>query len=159
MKLTELIGFRSPRLPALASPAAADPEIAGLTVDSRQVRAGLSVCRAGRRAAADGRRFAGEAVAQGAAAILTDDAGALDLDADARPRRDRRRPEPAAPLALLAARFFGRQPRTIAAVTGTNGKTSVAHFTREIWKRARPQGGEPRHARPRDAAAAAGPAR
>jgi UDP-N-acetylmuramoyl-L-alanyl-D-glutamate--2,6-diaminopimelate ligase len=34
---------------------------------------------------------------------------------------------------LLAARFYGRQPRTIAAVTGTNGKTSVAHFTREIW--------------------------
>ena len=36
-------------------------------------------------------------------------------------------------LALLAARFYGRQPQTIAAVTGTNGKTSVAHFTREIW--------------------------
>jgi UDP-N-acetylmuramoyl-L-alanyl-D-glutamate--2,6-diaminopimelate ligase len=36
-------------------------------------------------------------------------------------------------LALLAARFYSRQPRTIAAVTGTNGKTSVAHFTREIW--------------------------
>ena len=36
-------------------------------------------------------------------------------------------------LALLAARFYRRQPKTIAAVTGTNGKTSVAHFTREIW--------------------------
>jgi UDP-N-acetylmuramoyl-L-alanyl-D-glutamate--2,6-diaminopimelate ligase len=34
---------------------------------------------------------------------------------------------------LLAARFHGRQPRTIAAVTGTNGKTSVVHFAREIW--------------------------
>jgi UDP-N-acetylmuramoyl-L-alanyl-D-glutamate--2,6-diaminopimelate ligase len=33
----------------------------------------------------------------------------------------------------MAARFHGRQPRTIAAVTGTNGKTSVVHFTREIW--------------------------
>src|ERR1700720_404049 len=32
-----------------------------------------------------------------------------------------------------ASRFYARQPRTIAAVTGTNGKTSVAHFTREIW--------------------------
>ena len=36
-------------------------------------------------------------------------------------------------LALLASRFYGAQPQTIAAVTGTNGKTSVAHFTREIW--------------------------
>src|SRR5262249_58284798 len=35
--------------------------------------------------------------------------------------------------AVWAARCHGRQPRTIAAVTGTNGKTSVVHFTREIW--------------------------
>ena len=34
---------------------------------------------------------------------------------------------------LLAARFYPRQPQIIAAVTGTNGKTSVVHFTREIW--------------------------
>src|SRR5207248_51632 len=77
---------------------------------------------------------AGEAVAQGAVAILTDDPAALALDpdasrrvaiiADANPQRR---------LALLAARFYRHQPRTIAAVTGTNGKTSVAHFTREIW--------------------------
>jgi UDP-N-acetylmuramoyl-L-alanyl-D-glutamate--2,6-diaminopimelate ligase len=36
-------------------------------------------------------------------------------------------------LAFLAARFYGRQPRTVVAVTGTNGKTSVVHFVREIW--------------------------
>jgi UDP-N-acetylmuramoyl-L-alanyl-D-glutamate--2,6-diaminopimelate ligase len=42
-------------------------------------------------------------------------------------------PNPRRRLALLAARFYPRQPRTVAAVTGTNGKTSVAHFTREIW--------------------------
>src|SRR3546814_9773789 len=35
---------------------------------------------------------------------------------------------------LLAARFYGRQPATLAAVTGTNGKTSVASFTRQIWQ-------------------------
>ena len=34
-----------------------------------------------------------------------------------------------------AARFFPRQPETIAAVTGTSGKTSVAAFTRQIWAR------------------------
>ena len=37
-------------------------------------------------------------------------------------------------LALMAARFFARQPRIIAAVTGTSGKTSIAEFTRQIWQ-------------------------
>jgi UDP-N-acetylmuramoyl-L-alanyl-D-glutamate--2,6-diaminopimelate ligase len=36
-------------------------------------------------------------------------------------------------LALAAAKFHARQPQTIAAVTGTSGKTSVAAFTRQIW--------------------------
>jgi UDP-N-acetylmuramoyl-L-alanyl-D-glutamate--2,6-diaminopimelate ligase len=36
-------------------------------------------------------------------------------------------------LALIAAKIFPRQPRTIAAITGTSGKTSVAAFTRQIW--------------------------
>ncbi len=36
-------------------------------------------------------------------------------------------------MALLAARFYGAQPKTVAAVTGTNGKTSVASFLRQIW--------------------------
>src|SRR5215468_7096575 len=34
-----------------------------------------------------------------------------------------------------AAIFFPQQPATIAAVTGTSGKTSVAAFTRQIWQR------------------------
>ena len=36
-------------------------------------------------------------------------------------------------LAVAAARLHPRQPRVIAAVTGTSGKTSVAAFTRQIW--------------------------
>jgi len=111
----------------------ADIEIAGLTADSRQVRPGF-LFAAWRGAQADGRRFAGDAARRGAAAILTDDPSALDLDPADRARlavfAD---PAPQRRLALLAARFYGRQPATIAAVTGTNGKTSVAHFTRELW--------------------------
>jgi len=83
----------------------------------------------------DGRRFAGEAAAKGAAAILTDDPAALTLDGAARQGvaiiAD---PNPQRLLALMASRFYPRRPKTIAAVTGTNGKTSVAHFTREIWQ-------------------------
>ena len=37
-------------------------------------------------------------------------------------------------LALAASRFYDRQPETIIAVTGTNGKTSVSVFVRQIWE-------------------------
>lgn len=124
MKLTELSCLAG--LPA-------DPEITGLTADSRAVRPGFlfAALNGARR---DGRAFAAEAVAHGAAAILTDRAAALSL-----PPQDRARtaiiedPSPQRRLALFAARFYRRQPRVIGAVTGTNGKTSVAHFLREIW--------------------------
>lgn len=36
-------------------------------------------------------------------------------------------------LSLAAARFYGKQPETMVAVTGTAGKTSVASFVRQIW--------------------------
>src|SRR5262249_10200633 len=36
-------------------------------------------------------------------------------------------------LALIAAEFYGAQPDVIAAITGTNGKTSVTAFLRQIW--------------------------
>jgi UDP-N-acetylmuramoyl-L-alanyl-D-glutamate--2,6-diaminopimelate ligase len=41
--------------------------------------------------------------------------------------------DPRAALACAAALWFGAQPETMVAVTGTNGKTSVATFTRQIW--------------------------
>src|ERR1051326_4587206 len=123
-----------PRSAASGAPPLDDPEIAGITADSRQVKPGfLFVALRGTQA--DGRSFAGDAAAKGAAAILTDDPAALALDPEARCRiaivGD---PNPQRRLALLASRFYPRQPLTIAAVTGTNGKTSVAHFTREIWQ-------------------------
>jgi len=107
-----------------------DPEIAGLASDSRAVRPGyLFAALAGGRA--DGAAFVGEAVARGAAAILVADAApladlAVPVIADPNPRQR---------LARIAARFYAPQPDTIAAVTGTNGKTSVADFTRQIWRR------------------------
>jgi UDP-N-acetylmuramoyl-L-alanyl-D-glutamate--2,6-diaminopimelate ligase len=136
LKITELMQLSAAppsANPTAADPTTTDPEITGLTVDSRQVRAGF-LFAAWRGAQTDGRHFAAEAVAKGATAILTDDAAALNLNAETRRRvaivTD---PNPQRRLALAAARFYGRQPKTIAAVTGTNGKTSVAHFTRELW--------------------------
>ncbi|MGA8398331.1 MAG: UDP-N-acetylmuramoyl-L-alanyl-D-glutamate--2,6-diaminopimelate ligase [Stellaceae bacterium] len=137
MNTNELLGPDA--APTAASPdhgvaPLTDPEIAGLTADSRQVRPGF-LFAALKGVATDGRRFAGEAVAKGAVAILTDDPAALALDDEARRRvaifTD---PNPQRRLALMASRFYPRRPATIAGVTGTNGKTSVAHFTREIWQ-------------------------
>src|SRR3954453_746017 len=117
----------------VSNPEAGNPEIAGIAADSRRVEPGF-LFAALRGTARDGREFAGEAAVRGAVAILTDDAVALNLDAEARRRMAIvMNLNPQRLLALLAARFYGRQPRTIVAVTGTNGKTSVAHFTREIW--------------------------
>ncbi|NNG04335.1 MAG: UDP-N-acetylmuramoyl-L-alanyl-D-glutamate--2,6-diaminopimelate ligase [Inquilinus sp.] len=108
------------------------PEITGLTADSRAVEPGfLFAALPGSQA--DGRDFIGAAIAKGAIAILApagtvlpDYAGAATLITDDRPRRR---------FALIAAAFHGSQPATIAAITGTNGKTSTAHFTRQIWER------------------------
>ncbi len=44
-------------------------------------------------------------------------------------------PNPRRALSLAAAKFYPQQPSTIAAVTGTSGKTSVAAFARQIWLR------------------------
>jgi UDP-N-acetylmuramoyl-L-alanyl-D-glutamate--2,6-diaminopimelate ligase len=127
LKLTKLFG------PVSAFTGLNDPEIVGITPDSRTVQPGfLFAALGGTRQ--DGRRFAADAVARGAVAILTDDPDTLALRPEERDRvcivTDA---NPQRRLALMAARLHGRQPRTIAAVTGTNGKTSVVHFTREIW--------------------------
>jgi UDP-N-acetylmuramoyl-L-alanyl-D-glutamate--2,6-diaminopimelate ligase len=116
----------------LAKAGNADPEILGITADSRQVRPGY-LFAALRGARSDGRAFANEAVGRGAVALLTDEAAALALKSENRSVPIVIDGNPHRLLALFAARFFGRQPTTVAAVTGTNGKTSVAHFTREIW--------------------------
>ena len=105
--------------------------VTGLSADSRRIEPGhLFAALPGSRH--DGRDFIDAAVAQGAIAVLAppgtdlrDHGRPVALIADDNPRRR---------LAQLAARFYRRQPRHIAAVTGTNGKTSVAEFTRQLWQ-------------------------
>ena len=105
-------------------------EIGGITADSRSVKRGdLFVAVPGTRT--DGLRFVAQALAAGAAAVLAERAPhSLPPDVAFVKVADARRA-----LALAAARFCPRQPETIAAVTGTSGKTSVVAFTRQIWAR------------------------
>jgi UDP-N-acetylmuramoyl-L-alanyl-D-glutamate--2,6-diaminopimelate ligase len=123
MTLGELFG-REAKLPA----GAARVPITGLAADSREVKPGyLFAALPGVKT--DGARFIEDALARGAAAILVVEGAALASGSaaiieDSDPRRR---------LALIASRFFGLQPKTAVAVTGTNGKTSVASFLRQLW--------------------------
>ena len=126
-----LIDLLPGNLTNLHSADIADIRVTGLTADSRQVRPGfLFAALAGSRN--DGCAHIDEAVRRGAAAVLartgtvrpSNQHQAVALVFDENPRRR---------LALMAARFHARQPRTVAAVTGTNGKTSVVWFLRQIW--------------------------
>ena len=103
-------------------------EIAGVTADSRKVKPGfLFVAIAG--AKADGAHFARAAATAGAVAVAAEQKpDGLPATVAYIPVGNARRA-----LALAAATLFPRQPGTIAAVTGTSGKTSVAAFTRQIW--------------------------
>jgi UDP-N-acetylmuramoyl-L-alanyl-D-glutamate--2,6-diaminopimelate ligase len=106
-------------------------EIRGLTADSRRVEPGwLFAALSGTRA--DGRAFIDDALARGAAAVLVP--ADAPLPALARPVPIIRDANPRRRLALIAARFHGAQPSVIAAVTGTQGKTSTVDFTRQLWK-------------------------
>ncbi|MBZ4021849.1 UDP-N-acetylmuramoyl-L-alanyl-D-glutamate--2,6-diaminopimelate ligase [Rhodobacter sp. TJ_12] len=112
-----------------------DVSVSGLSVDSRLVKPGhLFAALPGTKA--HGATFLEGVIERGAVAVLTDRAGeeiakpllanapvALVVVEDAR-----------LALACAAALFFGAQPATMVAVTGTNGKTSVAAFTRMIWQ-------------------------
>ena len=101
--------------------------VEGINADSRAIKPGEAFfALPGTRVHGGG--FAAQAVARGAVAVITD-----------------RRPEhePGVPVLLVdevrsvyaraAARQFAPQPDVAVAVTGTNGKSSIVSFVRQIW--------------------------
>ncbi|MDO6963520.1 UDP-N-acetylmuramoyl-L-alanyl-D-glutamate--2,6-diaminopimelate ligase [Rhizobium alvei] len=129
MKLKDLLGPEHAAALQVAG-VSGDIDIAGLSADSRRIAKGdLFIALSGSKA--DGAAFIKDAIGRGAAAVLTahasDDATSVPVIVSDDPRRA---------LALAAARFYGKQPATMVAVTGTAGKTSVASFTRQIWAHA-----------------------
>ena len=123
------------RLAALAAgagldlAAGADAGVTGFAIDHRKVAPG-TVFGAFQGASVNGEDYIPAAVAAGAVAVVARGeaavAGAVHI-ADAEPRRA---------FARLAARFFTPVPAVLVAVTGTNGKTSVAEMTRQLWRMA-----------------------
>ena len=111
------------------------PEVTGLAFDSRDVKAGnLFAALPGSNV--HGAKFIRKAISAGARAVLTDEEGfriaASDLRGGGPPIIVSE--DPRAELARAAAKWFGGQPEKMVAVTGTNGKTSVASMTRQIWE-------------------------
>ena len=113
---------------AHVAPEHRDREILGLAADSRAVQPGFAFFAIPGQTT-DGARFIAQALERGAAAIVAEGApahlpGGTALAVVPQIRRA---------LSEAAARFAGRQPDTVVAVTGTSGKTSVAAFVRQIW--------------------------
>jgi UDP-N-acetylmuramoyl-L-alanyl-D-glutamate--2,6-diaminopimelate ligase len=112
-----------------------DPEIGGLTSDSREVQPGyVFFALPGNKI--DGRTFIADAIERGAAAVV--------VPAGTKPDEFREEDfrvawvedeNPRLSLARAASRLFARQPDTVVAVTGTNGKTSTVTFARDLWTR------------------------
>lgn len=104
-------------------------DVVGLSADSRKIEPGyLFAALTGVQQ--DGAKFIGDALERGAVAVLAEPDKIVEDDraffvSDSNPRRR---------LALAAARFYEDQPSHIVAVTGTNGKSSVADFVRQIWQ-------------------------
>ena len=118
----------------LTTARASQLEIQGLAVDSRDVRQGfLFAALPGSRS--HGAEFAPYALRQGASAILTDQDGAAWISKTCPDHAAQICvvDDPRQALAAASALFFGAQPEVMVAVTGTNGKTSVASFCRQIW--------------------------
>ncbi len=104
-------------------------QVTGFAIDHRKVAPG-TVFGAFQGSAVNGEDFIPAAVAAGAIAVVArPEAQVLGAEhiAEANPRRA---------FAHLAAQFFTPVPATIVAVTGTNGKTSTAEMTRQLWRMA-----------------------
>mgnify|MGYP001795229921 CR=1 FL=1 len=106
---------------------AGDTGVTGFAIDHRKVAPGTVV------GAFLGDRFIAEyfipaAVEAGAVAVgarpQANIEGALHIASE----------EPRRTFAHLAAGFFAPVPETLVAITGTNGKTSCAEMTRQIWR-------------------------
>jgi UDP-N-acetylmuramoyl-L-alanyl-D-glutamate--2,6-diaminopimelate ligase len=110
-----------------ADPALADRIVTGFAIDHRKIASG-TVFGAFAGAAFNGEDFIDAAIAAGAVAVVARPEatvqGAVHV-ADANPRKA---------FAELAAKFFRPFPENVAAVTGTNGKTSTAELTRQLWR-------------------------
>lgn len=128
MFLTQLSPILNNALELKSGAVLPEIEANGVSADSREISAGeIFVALSGVKT--NGAQFALDAVEKGALIVVcgpNDDLGDIGVPV-------LHVPDPHRTLALLAAAFYGPQPETVVAVTGTAGKTSVAAFVRQIY--------------------------
>src|SRR5688572_27921424 len=124
MLLHALLRHFDPQLPLTGL---VNPEIRGVREDSRLVRPGdLFVARAGTKA--DGQQFAQDAVARGAAAVVSTGSAARGAVPVISVK------DPGSAASVLANAFYGNPGQTVKVlgVTGTNGKTTTTYLIRHM---------------------------
>ena len=121
MRLDSLIG-------ELAGDAGSS-RVTGFAIDNRKVAPG-TIFGAFQGTAFNGEDFIPAAIEAGAIAVVARAEakveGAIHI-ADANPRKA---------FAAIASRFYAPFPAHVAAITGTNGKTSTVELTRQLWRMA-----------------------
>jgi UDP-N-acetylmuramoyl-L-alanyl-D-glutamate--2,6-diaminopimelate ligase len=130
MTLRELCAAASFR--GQASAAGTDQAVTGVTYDSRQVKPG-AVFVALRGVNADGTRFAPQAIANGAIAVVAETAAPAGVSVPWIQVSNAR-----AALAELAATFYGNpsEELVLVGITGTNGKTTTSYVLASIFEAA-----------------------
>lgn len=111
-----------------------DPRsIKGLTSDSRAVKPGwLFAALPGSKA--DGQNYISDAILGGASHILGGERTTIPAEFASYSIQLIQSENPRLDFARLAAAYYGAQPKTMVAVTGTNGKTSTAVFSQQIFE-------------------------
>lgn len=105
-------------------------DFSGITQDSRAVKPGyIFAALPGTRA--DGRDFIPQAIENGAAAIIA--RTGTQLPEAGKKIHLIEHDNPHLKFTQICAAYYNKQPATIAAVTGTNGKTSTANFAAQLW--------------------------
>jgi len=109
-------------------------EITGIASDSREVKPGHLYVALPSLSGKDSKPFITQALSKGAVVIVAQPAVCRSFDASS--ALFIASDDPRQSLAQIASRFFREKPAVLAAVTGTNGKTSVAEFARQFWENA-----------------------
>ncbi|MCZ4279298.1 UDP-N-acetylmuramoyl-L-alanyl-D-glutamate--2,6-diaminopimelate ligase [Kiloniella laminariae] len=109
-------------------------EISGLALDSRKVQEGylFAALPTTNPKGLDGCDFIPQALENGATVLLVPRGRNLDVYRNKAIILESSNPRQT--IALLAAAYNAAQPQNLVAITGTNGKTSIATFTRQIWE-------------------------
>ena len=106
-----------------------DARVTGFAIDHRKVAQG-TIFGAFAGAKFNGENFIADAVKAGAIAIVARPEAQVDGAVHIKSENPRKS------FAEIAARFFAPFPPHVAAVTGTNGKTSTAELSRQLWRMA-----------------------